>query len=67
MILASKLGLPVSTSHAAVGDVMGVGLARGMEAVNFTIVFKIMLYWIITVPVAAATAYVVFKIIELIV
>ena len=35
VLLASKLGLPVSTTHAAVGGVTGVGLARGIEAVKF--------------------------------
>jgi hypothetical protein len=45
VLLASKMGLPVSTTHAAVGGVLGVGLAGGIEAVNFRIVFQIMLYW----------------------
>ena len=66
VLLASKLGLPVSTSHAAVGGVMGIGLARGMESVNFGIVSKIMLYWVLTVPVAAVTAMIIFKFLELI-
>jgi PiT family inorganic phosphate transporter len=56
VLIASKLGLPVSTTHAAVGGVIGVGLAGGLEAVNFRIVFKIMLYWILTVPAAAGTS-----------
>jgi PiT family inorganic phosphate transporter len=64
VLVASKMGLPVSTTHAAVGGVLGVGLARGIEAVNFSIVFKIMLYWILTVPVAAATSMVIFKILQ---
>jgi inorganic phosphate transporter, PiT family len=64
VLLASKMGLPVSTTHAAVGGVLGVGLARGFEAVNFAIVFKIMLYWILTVPVSAFTCMVVFKILQ---
>ncbi|MFW5901441.1 MAG: inorganic phosphate transporter [Thermodesulfobacteriota bacterium] len=55
VLVASKLGLPVSTTHAAVGGVMGVGLARGFEAVNFGVILKIMLYWVLTVPVAAFT------------
>ncbi|MBF0223942.1 MAG: inorganic phosphate transporter [Desulfobacterales bacterium] len=65
VLVASKLGLPVSTTHAAVGGVIGVGLASGMEAVNFTIVYKIILYWILTVPMAAITSMVIFKILTL--
>lgn len=62
VLVASKLGLPVSTTHAAVGSVIGVGLARGIEAVNFRIIFEIMLYWFVTVPAAAVTCMVIFKI-----
>lgn len=65
VLLASKLGLPVSTTHAAVGGVLGVGLAGGIEAVNFGIVFQIMLYWVLTVPAAAITSMVIFKILYL--
>jgi PiT family inorganic phosphate transporter len=67
VLLASKLGLPVSTTHAAVGGVLGVGLAGGIEAVNFRVVFQIMLYWILTVPAAAATSMIIFKLLELII
>ena len=66
VLIASKMGLPVSTTHAAVGGVMGVGLARGIEAVNFRILFKIVLYWILTVPAAALTSMAMFKILEII-
>jgi len=67
VLLASKFGLPVSTTHAAVGGVLGVGLAGGIEAVNFRIVFQIMIYWILTVPTAAATSMIIFKILQQIV
>jgi inorganic phosphate transporter, PiT family len=66
VLLASKLGLPVSTTHAAVGGVLGVGLAGGIEAVNFRIVYQIMLYWVLTVPAAALTSMLLFKIIRFI-
>ena len=66
VLVASKMGLPVSTTHAAVGGVLGVGFARGMEAVNFGIVFKIMVYWVLTVPAAALTSMIIFKILQFI-
>jgi PiT family inorganic phosphate transporter len=67
VLLASKMGLPVSTTHAAVGGVLGVGLAGGIEAVNFGIVIQIMVYWILTVPAAAVTSMVLFKILQLVI
>ena len=65
VLIASKLGLPVSTTHAAVGGVLGVGLAGGIEAVNFRIVLQIMLYWVLTVPASAFTSMIIFKILQL--
>ncbi len=60
VLVASKLGLPVSTTHAAVGGVLGVGIARGIEAVNFRIMLQIVLYWILTLPAAALTSMILF-------
>lgn len=66
VLVASKMGLPVSTTHAAVGGVIGVGLAGGIEAVNFGIVFKIVIYWLLTVPIAAITSAAIFKLLQMI-
>jgi PiT family inorganic phosphate transporter len=60
VLVASKLGLPVSSTHAAVGAVTGVGLARGFKAVDFGVLFRIAVYWVITVPVAAVTSILIF-------
>lgn len=60
VLLASKMGMPVSTTHAVVGAVIGVGLARGLEAVDLRVIKKIVITWIITVPVAAFTTAAIF-------
>lgn len=60
VLVASKLGLPVSTSHTVVGAVIGVGLARGLEAVDLSVIKKIVVSWLLTVPVAAATSAAIF-------
>jgi PiT family inorganic phosphate transporter len=64
VLVASKLGLPVSTTHAAVGAVVGVGLARGVDAVDFRVVGRICVYWVTTVPASALSSMLIFKILE---
>ncbi|WP_028588609.1 inorganic phosphate transporter [Desulfocurvus vexinensis] len=64
VLVASKLGLPVSTTHAAVGAVTGVGLARGFRAVDFGVLGKIVVYWLLTVPIAALTSIVIFQVLR---
>jgi phosphate/sulfate permease len=66
IVLASKLGLPVSTTHTLVGGVLGVGFARGIGALNLKVVGNIVISWVITIPVGAAGAiffYYIFKLI----
>lgn len=53
IVFASRLGLPVSTTHILVGSVLGVGLARGIEALNLTTARDIGLSWLCTVPAGA--------------
>lgn len=55
-VAASGLGLPVSTTHIAVGAVMGVGIARGIGALDLRVVGGIFVSWFITVPVGALLA-----------
>ncbi len=62
VLVASNMGMPVSTTHACVGGVTGVGLARGFSAVNFKVLLKIVGYWVLTVPIAALTSIVIFQV-----
>lgn len=64
ILAASMMGLPVSTTHAAVGAYIGVGFARGLQALDLGVIWQIMLYWLITVPVAAATSAIIFSILN---
>jgi PiT family inorganic phosphate transporter len=62
IVLATKLGLPISTTHTLVGAVVGVGLARGMGALNLNTVRDIAVSWVITVPAGAIFAMIFYKI-----
>ena len=53
VVLASGTGLPISTTHTLVGAVLGVGLARGLSAVDFSVVGRIIVSWVVTLPVGA--------------
>ncbi len=53
VLLASKLGMPVSTTHAVVGAVIGIGLAKGLDALDLGVVKQILYSWLLTVPVTA--------------
>jgi len=53
VVLASGTGLPISTTHTLVGAVLGVGLARGLSAIDLSVVGRIVISWVITLPVGA--------------
>jgi len=52
VLLCSRLGMPVSTTHVAVGNIIGVGLARGISAINLDVIKKIFSAWVISLPAA---------------
>ncbi len=56
VVLASGIGLPVSTTHTLVGAVLGVGLARGIGALNLRVIGTIFISWIVTLPAGAGLA-----------
>ncbi len=53
VVVASGTGLPISTTHTLVGAVLGVGMARGIGALNLNVVRTIFMSWIITLPAGA--------------
>ncbi|MEK0185032.1 inorganic phosphate transporter [Microcoleus anatoxicus] len=62
VLLASRLGLPVSTSHALVGAVVGVGLVKGWKSVRWNTLLSIGSAWLVTIPIAAGLAAAIFSI-----
>ena len=64
VVIASKTGLPVSTTQIAVGCVMGVGLARGVGAIDLRVVGNIVLSWAITLPAGGILAAIIFFILK---
>ncbi len=56
VVIASRLGLPVSTTHIVVGSVLGVGLARGIGAIDLRVVAGIITSWLVTLPIGAGLA-----------
>ncbi|SHF87398.1 inorganic phosphate transporter, PiT family [Microbulbifer donghaiensis] len=60
VVLASGTGLPISTTHTLVGAVLGVGLARGIGALNLRMITTIAASWVVTLPAGAGLAIVFF-------
>jgi PiT family inorganic phosphate transporter len=56
VVLASRTGMPVSTTHIAVGGVIGVGMARGIGAIDMRVIGGIIMSWIITLPIGGILA-----------
>jgi inorganic phosphate transporter, PiT family len=62
VLICSKMGLPISTTHTLVGSVIGVGLARGLPTLNLDIVRMIVISWISTIPFTAVISMLCYKI-----
>lgn len=64
IVLATQFGMPVSTTHTLVGSVLGVGLARGLEALNLGMTRDICISWLVTVPAGAGATVFIFYILK---
>ena len=64
VVIASGTGLPISTTQTLVGAVLGVGMARGIAAINLGVVRNIVVSWVITLPVGAGLSIIFFSIMK---
>lgn len=64
VLLASRLGFPVSTTHTLVGAVLGVGMASGLGTINIRVIRDIVLAWIVTIPAGAMLSVLCYYIID---
>ncbi|PVX31732.1 PiT family inorganic phosphate transporter [Pasteurella langaaensis DSM 22999] len=66
VVVASGTGLPISTTQTLVGAVLGIGLARGIAALNLNVIRNIIASWIVTLPVGAFFAIIIYYILDVI-
>jgi len=66
IVIASGTGMPISTTHTLVGAVLGVGMARGIEAIDLRVVARILVSWVVTIPAGAFLAIVFFFIFKMV-
>ena len=64
ILLASSLGIPVSTTHNISAAIMGVGTAKRFNSIKWTVVEKMIWAWILTIPAAAGFAYGFFRLFQ---
>jgi len=66
VLVFSKLGLPISTTHTMVGSVIGIGFARGIATLNLNIIRNIVTSWFITIPATAIITVIIYRVTVLI-
>ncbi len=66
IVIASGTGIPISTTHTLVGAVLGVGMARGIEAIDLRVVARILVSWVVTIPAGAILAILFFLVFKMV-
>ncbi len=66
VLICSRLGMPVSTTHVAIGNILGVGLARGISAINLNVIKSIFSAWVISLPAAGVFSIGIYFLLKLI-
>lgn len=66
IVIASGTGIPISTTHTLVGAVLGVGMARGIEAIDLRVVARILVSWVVTIPAGAVLAILFFLLFKMV-
>ena len=61
VVAASRIGIPVSTTHCQIGSIVGCGLANGHKNINWKIMSKIVLSWIVTLPITGLISAAIFS------
>jgi PiT family inorganic phosphate transporter len=63
LAVTGAMGMPVSTTHTITTSIMGVGAARRWNAIEWSLVERIVWAWVMTIPATATLGYVFYKII----
>jgi PiT family inorganic phosphate transporter len=60
VLACSRIGIPISTTQVLIGSVMGVGFGRGIAAIDFSIIRKIFVSWMLTLPISAVSSILIY-------
>jgi len=66
LFISEKLGIPVSTTHTITGSIIGVGATRRLSAVRWGVTISLLWAWILTIPVSALLAAIVYFLVSLV-
>ena len=66
IVLASRLGFPISTTRTLVGAVIGIGLAHGIDYLNLRVIRNIVVSWLVTIPAGAGLAIVCYYLLKVV-